>query len=155
MNPPLADVMVRNTRPEVFPGILGMDASRRDFTDNRRFTNHDPHNERTLYAAEVTVHPQCQGRGVGKKIYAVRRALVERLGLLRIRAGARLRGYHRYAGKLTPEEYVISDADDDPLPTAPPVRQANQPFRAGSPAKRAASRMIASARRIVSVSSKP
>lgn len=79
----------------------------RDFTDHGMFTNHDPENGRTLYGAEVMVDPTMQGRGIGKRIYAARRQLVERLGLLRIRAGARLRGYHRYARELTPEEYVM------------------------------------------------
>ncbi len=82
-------------------------ANWRDFTDHGLFTNHDPEEGRTLYGAEVMVRPSLQGKGVGKKIYAARRALVEQLGLLRIRAGARLRGYHRYADRLAPEDYVM------------------------------------------------
>jgi GNAT superfamily N-acetyltransferase len=78
----------------------------RDFTDNGRFTNHDPAHGRTLYGAEVMVHPRRQGMGIGGQLYAARAALVRRLGLLRIRAGARLRGYHRYAATLSPEKYV-------------------------------------------------
>ncbi len=79
----------------------------RDFTDNGMFTNHDPEHGRTLYGAEIMVHPAAQRRGVGSKIYRARRELVERLGLLRIRAGARLRGFHRYAHRMSAEEYVI------------------------------------------------
>ncbi len=79
----------------------------RDFTDRGLFTNHDPDNGRTLYGAEIMVRPSRQGAGIGKKIYKARRELVERLGLLRIRAGARLRGYHRHAKHLSAEEYVI------------------------------------------------
>jgi GNAT superfamily N-acetyltransferase len=78
----------------------------REFTANGTFSNHDP-SGRTLYGAEVMVDPTIQRRGIGKKLYAARRELVERLGLLRIRAGARLRGYGKVAGKMTPEEYVI------------------------------------------------
>jgi GNAT superfamily N-acetyltransferase len=78
----------------------------RDFTDHGMFTNHDPENGRTLYGAEVMVDPSIQRRGIGKRLYHARRGLVERLGLLRIRAGARLRGYHRHAKRLTPDEYV-------------------------------------------------
>jgi len=81
-------------------------ASWRDFTDAGMFTNHDPEQGRTLYGAEVMVHPDLQGRGIGKALYAARRELVRRLGLLRIRAGARLRGYHRYASTMSAEEYV-------------------------------------------------
>jgi ribosomal protein S18 acetylase RimI-like enzyme len=79
----------------------------RDFTDNGMFTNHDPEHGRTLYGAEVMVNPAAQRRGIGSKLYKARRQLVERLGLLRIRAGARLRGYSRYAHRMSAEEYVI------------------------------------------------
>ena len=78
----------------------------RDFTDQGMFTNHDPQRGRTLYGAEVMVDPTRQRSGIGKKLYQARRGLVERLGLLRIRAGARLRGYHRFAGRMSAEEYV-------------------------------------------------
>ena len=78
----------------------------REWTDHGYFTNHDPEDGRTLYGAEVMVDPRMQRRGIGKLLYVARRELVRRLGLRRIRAGARLRGYHRHAAKLTPEEYV-------------------------------------------------
>lgn len=77
----------------------------RDFTENGYFSNHDPINGKTLYGADVMVKPSEQGRGIGKALYKARRELVEHLGLLRIRAGARLQGYHRHK-KLTPENYV-------------------------------------------------
>jgi ribosomal protein S18 acetylase RimI-like enzyme len=79
----------------------------RDFTDHGMFTNHDPENGRTLYAAEVMVDPSRQGRGVGTRLYTARRELTIGLGLLRIRAGARLRGYHLHAASMTAEEYAI------------------------------------------------
>lgn len=78
----------------------------REWTDHGLFTNHDPESGQTLYGAEVMVDPAMQRRGLGKMLYVVRRELVVRLGLRRIRAGARLRGYHRHAKRLTPEEYV-------------------------------------------------
>lgn len=87
-----------------------MKATWRDFTDHGMFTNHDPGRGRTLYGAEIMVHPDLQGCGVGTKIYAARRALVQRTGLLRIRAGARLRGYHRHADRLSAEEYAAKVA---------------------------------------------
>jgi len=79
----------------------------RDFTDHGMFTNHDPENGRTLYGAEVMVHPAEQGKSIGKQLYRSRRLLVERLALLRIRAGARLRNYHLYADKMTAEQYCL------------------------------------------------
>ncbi len=86
----------------------GLGANWRDFTDGGMFTNHDPRHGRTLYGAEVMVHPGWQGHGVGKQLYAARRALARELGLLRIRAGARLRDYHRHAARLTAERYVAA-----------------------------------------------
>ncbi|HEX6105646.1 MAG TPA: GNAT family N-acetyltransferase [Gemmatimonadales bacterium] len=78
----------------------------RDFTSGGMFTNHDPARGRTLYGAEVMVHPGHQCRGIGSALYRAREALVIARGLLRIRAGSRLRGYHRWADRVTPEQYV-------------------------------------------------
>lgn len=82
-------------------------SSWRDFTDGGMFTNHDPVNGRTLYAAEVMVDPSMRSRGIGGRLYTARKRLARRLNLLRIRAGARLRGYHRHAARMSPEEYVM------------------------------------------------
>lgn len=91
----------------------------RDFTAGGTFTNHDPQG-RTLYGAEIMVRPDLQGSGVGTQLYDARRELVKQHGLLRIRAGARLRGYHRYADRLTPAEYVravVNEGIRDPTLT--------------------------------------
>ena len=77
----------------------------RDFTDRGYFTNHDPDGH-TMYGAELMVDPTVQGRGVGSIIYETRHSLVRRLGLWRIRAGARLAGYADHAEEMGPEEYV-------------------------------------------------
>jgi ribosomal protein S18 acetylase RimI-like enzyme len=90
----------------VFWDDYSMTDSWRDFTDNGFFTNHDPVKGRTLYAADVMVDPELQGRGVGKLIYQARERLLRERGLLRIRAGARLQGYHRHQSEMTAEEYV-------------------------------------------------
>lgn len=78
----------------------------RDFTAHGMFTNHDPAMGRTLYGAEVMVMPGRQGEGIGSKLYEARQRIVRKYGLLRIRAGARMRGYSQYAESTTPEEYV-------------------------------------------------
>ncbi len=82
------------------------DAEWREWTAGGYFTNHDPKAGRTLYGAEVMVDPEVQRRGIGRRLYAARRHLVRRLGLRRIRAGSRLRGYGRHAARMDPEEYV-------------------------------------------------
>lgn len=82
------------------------DTDWRDFTAAGMFTNHDPARGRTLYAAEVMVDPDYQGKGVGSQLYDARRRLVRERQLRRIRAGARLRGYHNFASQMTAEDYV-------------------------------------------------
>jgi len=80
----------------------------RDFTAGGTFTNHDPLNGRTLYGAEIMVHPKYQGSGIGSRLYVARENLVRSKKLLRIRAGARLRGYGLHAPKMSAEEYVTA-----------------------------------------------
>ncbi len=71
------------------------------------YTNHDPVHGNTLLAADVMVRPGFQGRGVGRSLYQRGRLdLVRQLGLGRVVAGSRLRGYHRYAARLSAEQYV-------------------------------------------------
>ncbi len=82
------------------------DHSWREITDYGYFTTHDPEYGRTLYGAEIMVDPAWQGMGIGSKLYAARRELCRRLGLLRIRAGARLAGYGEYAPEMSVLEYV-------------------------------------------------
>lgn len=89
-----------------------IDDSWRAMTSGGTFANHDP-TGRTLYGAEVMVHPDRQGRGVGKALYRARRNLVRELKLRRIRAGARLRGYHRVADRMTAEDYVHAVVDGE------------------------------------------
>jgi ribosomal protein S18 acetylase RimI-like enzyme len=76
------------------------------FTDKGYFTNHDPQGK-TLYGADLMVDPDTQGRGIGKLMYKARAELCQQLKLRRIRAGARLAGYARYADMLSPQEYAL------------------------------------------------
>jgi len=79
----------------------------RDFTDGGMFTNHDPGGH-TLYGAEIMIHPAFQGKGAGSLLYNARVDLAQRLGLWRIRAGARLRDYHKYADSMSAEAYTAA-----------------------------------------------
>lgn len=113
-------VAVEREAADVVGGIVAMAASLivrwddydisatwRDMTDRGTFANHDP-SGRTLYGAEIMVRPDLQGRGIGRRLYARRREIAQELRLLRIRAGARLRGYGQHADRLSPEEYTRS-----------------------------------------------
>ena len=84
-----------------------LDTAWRDFTEGGTFQNHDPDGH-TLYGAEIMIHPEFQGKGAGTLLYGARADLVERLGLWRIRAGARLRDYNQYADKMSAEEYTAA-----------------------------------------------
>ena len=70
-----------------------------------RFGNHNPDGD-TLYAADVSTHPDHRSLGVGTKIYKARKALAIKLNLRRIIGGGRLFNYCDYADKLSAEEYV-------------------------------------------------
>lgn len=82
-------------RPHTYYGI----------TDGGYFHNHDPMGD-TLYGADVYVHPDAQGLGIGAELYAQRRRICQTLNLRRIIAGGRMPGYNAVAGELSPEEYV-------------------------------------------------
>jgi predicted amidohydrolase/ribosomal protein S18 acetylase RimI-like enzyme len=83
-----------------------METDWQDLTSEGTFENHDPIHGRTLYGAEIMVHPSVRRQGIAGRLYQARRDLVAHLGLLRIRAGGRLRGYHRHAATMSPSEYV-------------------------------------------------
>lgn len=85
-----------------------IDTAWRDFTEGGTFGNHDPEAGHTLYGAEVMVHPSMQGKGVGTMLYRAREKLARDLALWRIRAGARLRDYHRHATNMTAEKYAAA-----------------------------------------------
>jgi predicted amidohydrolase/GNAT superfamily N-acetyltransferase len=82
-------------RPHTWSGI----------TDSGYFTNHDLQAD-TLYGADVYVHPDYRGKGVGSVLYEARRQLCRRLNKKRILAGGRLFSYHKYADRMKPEEYA-------------------------------------------------
>lgn len=83
-------------RPHTWAGI----------TDSGYFTNHDPEAD-TLYGADVYVHPDSRGLGVGAALYEARRKLCRRLNKRRILAGGRLWNYSEHAEKMSPDEYAF------------------------------------------------
>jgi predicted amidohydrolase/GNAT superfamily N-acetyltransferase len=74
-------------------------------TDSGFFTNHDPMAD-TLYGADIYVHPDARGQGVGAVLYQARRDLCQRLNKRRILAGGRLWNYEEQADKMSAEEYA-------------------------------------------------
>jgi GNAT superfamily N-acetyltransferase len=74
-------------------------------TDNGYFLRHDAGGD-TLYLADIYVHPDCWGRGVGGALYGALREMCRQHGLRRIVAGGRLWSYGTIAHLMSPETYV-------------------------------------------------
>jgi predicted amidohydrolase/GNAT superfamily N-acetyltransferase len=74
-------------------------------TDSGYFTSHNSEAD-TLYGADVYVHPDARGQGVGAALYEGRRQLCKRLNKRRILAGGRLWNYSEAGQNMTPEEYA-------------------------------------------------
>jgi len=81
-------------------------------TDSGYFTTHDPAAD-TLYGADVYVHPETRGLGVGAALYEARRQLCRRLNKRRILAGGRLWHYQDHAEHMTAEEYAQRVVDKE------------------------------------------
>lgn len=69
------------------------------------YANHDPDGP-WYYGADISVHPDYRGRGIGKRLYSARQALVRRLGRRGIVGGGMLPGYVHVRGRMTVSEYV-------------------------------------------------
>ena len=69
------------------------------------FTNHNPDGT-YYYGADISVHPAYQGRGIGRRLYAARMALVRRANRRGIVAGGLIPGYAGHKGRLSVQEYV-------------------------------------------------
>ncbi len=69
------------------------------------FTNHNPAGA-YYYGADISVHPDYRGRGIGRQIYAARQALVKQYHRRGIVAGGLIPGYAAYKSTLPVQEYV-------------------------------------------------
>jgi GNAT superfamily N-acetyltransferase len=69
------------------------------------YTNHNPDGE-WYYGADISVHPDYRGRGIGKLLYAARKDLVQRLNRKGIVAGGLIPDYADHKAKLSPQDYV-------------------------------------------------
>lgn len=69
------------------------------------FTHHHPDGA-YYYGADISVHPNFRGRGIGRRIYDARKELVRRTNRRGIVAGGLIPGYAAYKAILSPQEYV-------------------------------------------------
>ena len=76
-----------------------------DATADGYITTHDPLGN-TLYIVDISVHPQYRSLRLGKlMMYAMYQVVIEKK-LERLIGGGRMPGYHKVAGKMSPNEYV-------------------------------------------------
>ena len=79
-------------------------------------TSHDPAGD-WLYGADIGVHPDHRGRGLGAALYAARQEVVWRLGLRGQVTGGMLRGYGAVKDTISAEDYyaeVVAGRRTDP-----------------------------------------
>lgn len=76
-----------------------------EITASGSFDSHNPMG-RTLYGAEVFVNTELRGSGIGHALYEGRRRICREMNLKRIIACGRMPGYHRFADRMTAEEYA-------------------------------------------------
>ena len=77
----------------------------RDICAEFYFSNHDPHGA-YYYGADISVHPDYRGRGIGRRIYTARKALVQQTNRRGIIAGGLIPGYAAHKHSLSPQAYV-------------------------------------------------
>jgi GNAT superfamily N-acetyltransferase len=77
----------------------------REIVGGGYYRRHDPEG-RWYYGADISVHPDYRGRGIGRRLYRARQDLVRRRGRCGIVAGGALPGYERYRDALTVAEYA-------------------------------------------------
>ena len=69
------------------------------------FTNHDPAGA-WYYGADISVHPDYRGRGIGRRIYAARKDVVQRTNRRGIVAGGLIPGFADHKHAMSVAEYV-------------------------------------------------
>ena len=69
------------------------------------YTNHQPDGA-YYYGADISVHPDYRGRGIGRMLYQARKELVQRTNRKGIVAGGVLPGYPNYRQTHTIQAYV-------------------------------------------------
>ncbi|MCB9600277.1 MAG: GNAT family N-acetyltransferase [Sandaracinus sp.] len=82
--------------------------------------NHDPSGD-VLYGIDICVSPDARGMRLARRLYEVRKELVERLGLRKIVVAGRIPGFAAHADAMDAREYVrrvVRKELTDPVLTA-------------------------------------
>lgn len=76
-----------------------------EITGDAYLTTHDPKGD-VLYGVDVFVSPDYRDMRLGRRLYEARKELCQNLNLKAIIAGGRIPNYRKYAGDLTPQQYI-------------------------------------------------
>lgn len=85
--------------------IFGDNHTYEKITGKYSFSTHTAKGD-VLYGIEVFVHPEYRGLRLARRLYEARKELCELLNLKSIIAGGRIPGYHEYADKISPRQYI-------------------------------------------------
>ncbi|MFW5693911.1 MAG: GNAT family N-acetyltransferase [Alkalispirochaeta sp.] len=66
---------------------------------------HNPHGD-AMYGLDVFVDPEYRGYRLGRRLYDARKELCRDENFRAILAGGRIPEYHKYAGEMSPHEYI-------------------------------------------------
>lgn len=77
----------------------------KQITGDYTFNTHSPAGD-TLYGIDVFIKPEFRGLRLGRRLYDYRKELCERLNLHGIVFGGRIPNYHKFAGEMSPKEYI-------------------------------------------------
>jgi predicted amidohydrolase len=77
----------------------------REITGNFTFNTHSPDGD-MLYGIDIFIKPEFRGLRLGRRLYDYRKDLCERLNLKGLAFGGRIPNYHKYAGEMSPKEYI-------------------------------------------------
>ena len=77
----------------------------KQITGNYTFNTHDVKGD-VLYGIEIFIHSDYRGLRLGRRLYDARKELCEQLNLRAVVFGGRIPGYHEYADKMEPKEYI-------------------------------------------------
>lgn len=77
----------------------------REITGNYTFSTHDPNGDK-MYGIDIFIRPKYRGLRLGRRLYDYRKDLCEKLNLKGIMFGGRIPKYHKYAGELSPRDYI-------------------------------------------------
>ncbi len=80
-----------------------------EITGEDQCGNHDPDGD-WYYGTDMIVHPEFRRRGIGRRLYELRKDLVRRHGKAGIIAGGHLPGYADHKAGMTAADYVAKVA---------------------------------------------